>query len=252
MVIYPFWKDVLAPLIEAAEAQHIVEVGALRGENTTRMLKDLPGQAELHVIDPAPAFDTGTPELSADKRYVFHRDLSLNVLPHLGAIDVALIDGDHNWYTVYHELNILQDLAAERGTPLPVLVLHDVLWPHGRRDQYYNPATIPEEYRKPYREYRVDGEVVCNAVEEGGPRNGVMCALKDFLSETGRSLRVVLIPIYHGLAIAVERDELARKPRLLRFLDWLESAEGRFSLLKLSEEIRVRDLLLREVGKPRS
>ena len=26
----------------------------------------------------------------------------MNVLPDAGAFDVALVDGDHNWYTVYN------------------------------------------------------------------------------------------------------------------------------------------------------
>ena len=65
-------------------------------------------------------------------------------------MDAALIDGDHNWYTVYHELRLLAEGAKRNGTPLPVLILHDVLWPYGRRDLYYAPDQIPEEFRQPY------------------------------------------------------------------------------------------------------
>ena len=28
--------------------------------------------------------------------------------------------------------------------------MHDVLWPYGRRDLYYAPERIPEEFRQPY------------------------------------------------------------------------------------------------------
>ena len=63
----------------------------------------------------------------------------------------ALIDGDHNWYTVVNELRMLRDNARAGREPLPVLILHDVGWPYGRRDLYYDPSTIPEEHRQPHR-----------------------------------------------------------------------------------------------------
>jgi hypothetical protein len=28
--------------------------------------------------------------------------------------------------------------------------MHDVLWPYGRRDLYYEPERVPEEFRQPY------------------------------------------------------------------------------------------------------
>lgn len=251
MVVYPFWTDVIQPLVEAADARRIVEIGALKGENTIQMISDLPTAAELHVIDPAPAFGAEFERLESNARFVLHRDLSLTVLPHLGQIDVALVDGDHNWYTVYHELRLLHDRLAKQGRWPPIVLLHDVLWPHGRRDQYYDVSTIPEEYRKPYREYEVDGVTVCNAVEEGGQRNGVMCALRDFLADHDGQYRVVLLPIYFGLAIVVDKQRLAETPTLSEFLDWLESAKGRFRLLCLAEQIRVREMLLATVTTTR-
>ena len=39
---------------------------------------------------------------------------------------------------------------AQAGAPLPVIVMHDVLWPYGRRDLYYVPERVPEEFRQPY------------------------------------------------------------------------------------------------------
>ena len=32
---------------------------------------------------------------------------------------------------------------------MPLLLFHDVLWPHARRDTYYAPERIPEEHRQP-------------------------------------------------------------------------------------------------------
>ncbi|MCU1354165.1 MAG: hypothetical protein JWM05_3374 [Acidimicrobiales bacterium] len=249
--MFPFWKTVIAPVIRAAGARRIVEIGALRGEMTTLMLDDLGPDVELHVIDPVPAFDPAEHEQRFPGRYVFHKGLSLEVLDKVGGFDVALLDGDHNWYTVYNELRLLAQVARAEGKPLPVMVLHDVLWPYGRRDLYYGPDTIPAEFRQPYRMKGIRpgrkqllpggglNEKHYNAELEGGPRNGVMTGLEDFMAEHDHELRVVVLPIYFGLAIVVEKDRLAKTPELNSFLDQLESLEGKHELLELSEDIRL-------------
>ena len=188
-------------------------------------------------------------------RYVFHEALSLDVLPSLRRWTPRSIDGDHNWYTVYNELKLLADSARRDGAPLPVLVLHDVLWPYGRRDLYYSPDQIPEEYRQPYaRKGMRPGSkklldrgglnpTMYNALEEGGPRNGVMTGLDDFVAEHDQPLRILVLPIYFGLAIVVEEERLARQPELAAELDRLESAEGRGDLLEVAEQVRLRAMI---------
>src|SRR5664279_1515283 len=119
-------------------------------------------------------------------------------------MDAALIDGDHNWYTVYNEMRLLAEGARRGGAPLPVMIMHDVLWPYGRRDLYYSPDQIPEEFRQPYAQkgMRPGGRKLLergglnptmhNALEEGGPRNGVMTAVDDFVAEYDKPLRVLV------------------------------------------------------------
>jgi cephalosporin hydroxylase len=249
--MFPFWDVAIRPLIEASGAKRIVEIGALRGETTAFMLERLGADAELHVIDPVPAFDPAEHEARFPGRYIFHRDASLNVLLNIPPMDVALIDGDHNWYTVYNELKQLSTVARGAGAPLPLLIMHDVLWPYGRRDLYYEPARIPAEFRQPYKKkgLRPDRPRVVprngvnsqldNAVLEGGPRNGVMTALDDFVAEYDRPLRIVVLPIYFGLAIVVEEEHLKNRPELAAELDRLEAADGRHDLLLLSEKLRL-------------
>lgn len=253
--MFPLWNVAIAPVLAAAQARRVVEIGALRGDTTNLMLDFLGPAAELHVIDPAPGFDPTEHEQAFAGRYHFHRDLSHNVLPQLPPMDAALIDGDHNWYTVYHELAMLAKVSREAGEPLPLLILHDVGWPYGRRDLYYAPEQVPEEYRQPYaragmrpeRKDLVPGSGVnptmCNAELEGGPRNGVMTALDDFISEHDRPVRRVLIPIYFGLAIVAEEDLLARRPELAAALDRLEGEEGQRELLSVAEATRLRALV---------
>ena len=261
--MHPFWNDVVAPVIEAAAARRIVEVGALRGEHTELLLERLGPDVELHVVDPLPDFDPAEHEARFAGRYVFHRDLSVNVLGELPAMDVALIDGDHNWYTVTTELRLLAGVSRAAGAPLPIAILHDVGWPYGRRDLYYDPGTIPAEHRQPWRRAGirrgrselVDGGGVnaelANAEQEGGPSNGVLTAVEDFVTEHDRSLRLVVLPLYFGLAILVEETLLAECPPLAAVLDRLESPAGKDMLLRLGEEIRldaaeVDQVLLRE------
>ena len=223
--MFPFWDVAIAPVIDAVGARRIVEIGALRGDTTRLLLERLGADGELHVIDPVPAFDPGGDDV--DARCTVHRDLSLNVLPDLPAMDVALVDGDHNWFTVSHELRLLAAAARREGSPLPVLILHDVGWPYGRRDLYYAPERIPEEHRQQYAQRglhpgrrdldRGDGGInaaMHNAVVEGGPRNGVMTALDDFAAEHDRPLRRLVLPIYFGLAIVAEEDRVAETPAL--------------------------------------
>jgi hypothetical protein len=237
--VFPFWEPVVRPLIDAARPRRVVEIGALRGDTTLSLLESLGADAELHVIDPVPQFDPAEHETRFPGRYVFHQDLSLNVLPELGPCDVALIDGDHNWFTVYNELRLLDDAALAAGVPAPLFVLHDVMWPYGRRDGYYAPENIPDEFRQPcaYRGLIRGSETladegglnthVCNALHEGGARNGVRTALDDFLAERQGRFRSVVLDLAIGLGIAVETRRCAERPALAALLADLATEDGR-------------------------
>jgi cephalosporin hydroxylase len=252
--MFKLWDVAIAPVLAAGRARRVVEIGALHGDMTRRMLDFLGPDAELHVIDPAPNFDPAEHEAAFAGHYHFHHDLSLNVLPTLPAVDAALVDGDHNWYTVHGELTLLAEAARTAGQPLPLLLLHDVGWPYGRRDLYYEPDRVPEEFRQPWaRAGMREGEpgllrtggvnpTMCNAVREGGPRNGVMTALEDFLAEHDRPARLVVLPLFFGLAIVADEDRLAQEPALHAALDHLESDAGRHDLLAVGESIRLRAL----------
>jgi hypothetical protein len=250
--MFPFWDSVIKPLVEAAAPARVVEIGALRGDTTERLLESLGPTTEVHVIDPAPQFDPAEHAACFGDRYVFHRDLSLRVLEDFPPVDVALVDGDHNWYTVYHELRLLEANATRAGGPLPVIVMHDVSWPYGRRDGYYAPDQIPPEYRQPCARRGIvrgksalatDGGLnahIHNADHEGGPRNGVLTALEDFTAATTRALRVVVLPIYVGLAIATDQARLVQHPRLNALIDDLDTDDGRERTRRAAEEVVAR------------
>ena len=64
------------------------------------------------------------------------RETSLAALPELPVARRRLIDGDHNYWTVLEELRAIGERAP--GAELPLLLFHDVCWPHGRRDDYFD------------------------------------------------------------------------------------------------------------------
>jgi hypothetical protein len=149
--------------------RRICEIGSRLGRNADR-LRTLAG-AEVEIIDPGLHEDL----LAKFREYgnvTVHNGLSLEVLPELREpFECILIDGDHNWYTVYHELAMIrsQGLLAPHGA----VFFHDVAWPYGRRDMYYQPEAIPEEFRHPYRKAGiVRGR---SALVEGGVRT-VVCS----------------------------------------------------------------------------
>lgn len=230
-----------------------MEVGAGAGKHTRRLARYCRSHAAtLHVIDPAPRFD---PSELGDS-VVFHKGLSLDVLPDVGLVDVALIDGDHNWYTVHHELQLLQRAARSAARPTPLAICHDACWPYGRRDMYHNPETIPPAYRHPWERAgilpgssvlhrdRGLGVRFANARDEGGPRNGVMTAIEDFVATANEPLDLTVLPVLHGLAIIAPSSRLDANPRLERVVARWGTARGLADLTPLVEEERQRLLVL--------
>jgi len=202
-------EPVLACL-NAAEARSVVEVGAFRGELTELLLRradeqggrvvavDTVPHAELHELDER---EPGLELLT---------ETSFAVLARIPLPDAIILDGDHNYYTVSEELRIIDERVDSESGRLPLLLMHDVGWPHGRRDDYYVPSRIPDAHRHPLADeglfpgepgtYR--GGIPCDnpAAHEGGPRNGVLTAIEDFLADRP-SLRLAVIPSFYGLGV---------------------------------------------------
>ena len=258
--MHRFWSKVIRPILKAAQPDVVVEVGAGAGEHTRQLARFCRSNGvTLQVIDPAPRFE---PSELGDG-VVFHKALSLDVLPDVGPVDVALIDGDHNWYTVNRELELLHRGARSAGRLTPLAICHDVCWPYGRRDMYHDPETIPAEYRHPWERAGIvpgSSAVVgdrglnarfANAREEGGPRNGVMTAIDDFVATANEPLDVTVLPVLHGLAIVAPSSRLAANPRLERVIARLGTARGLADLTPLVEAERRRLLVATQELKGR-
>jgi Methyltransferase domain len=201
--------ELVLGMLDAVRPRHVLEVGAYAGD-LTRLLADWAARsgARVTAIDPYPKDAlVRLAEERAELELIGER--SQDALRHVSPADVAIIDGDHNYYTVSEELRLIRERAP--GSELPLLLLHDVCWPHARRDSYYEPESIPADYRQPMVEgaqlfpgepgLRVGGLPFTWAAErEGGPRNGVLTAVEDFLAGHG-DLRLAIVPAFFGLGV---------------------------------------------------
>ncbi len=206
--------EIMIPCLEVARARSVVEIGAYAGD-LTRLLLDWAAQNDARVwaIDPS-----AQPELEELDRVRDDLELvratSHDGLAQIPAADAVIVDGDHNYWTVAEELRIVAERAG--NGPLPLLLFHDVCWPHARRDDYFAPEQVPAEFRQPTVEggglfpgepgIRPGGLLYkWPAAREGGPRNGVLTAVEDFV-EARAGLRLAVVPAFFGLGVAWEAD----------------------------------------------
>jgi GT2 family glycosyltransferase/glycosyltransferase involved in cell wall biosynthesis len=252
-----FWDILIAPLLDALRPQTVAEVGAESGAVTMRLLEwASTREATVHSVDPAPTFDPEHVDIELAGALRFHRARSLEVLEAIGAVDLALLDGDHNWYTVVNELRLLERCATTADRRPPLVLLHDVGWPYARRDLYYDPRSIPPEHRHRYArrgivpEWWPLGEPglnahLRNATSEGGPGNGVLTAAEDFIGESPNSWTLLKVPGLHGLGILTPTELIEDHGRVRDLLDGTQTAEFLHRQCELIEQARIKT----EIGR---
>ena len=237
--MFPFWESVVEPAIAASGATPHRRDRRRAGETTVRSARrarprhraarDRPGPG----VRSRPSTTGGSPAATSSTA-----TSASTCCPTLAAFDVALVDGDHNWYTVYNELRharatpratrgraaAVADPARRRlavRPPRPLLRAR-ARSPRSSASRTTRRGMRPErEQLLPQR--RHEPCTLDNAVDEGGPRNGVMTALDDFVAEHDEPLRRLVLPIYFGLAIVAEEDAPRRPARARRLLDRFES-----------------------------
>jgi hypothetical protein len=235
-----FVRHFIIPLARKHDWKSFCEIGASKGVSTDEILK-LPITSYM-IIDPCFDADLAL-KYADDVRVSVSKSNSLDALPNVAiTFDCILIDGDHNWYTVFNELRLIRERSLLHAGGM--VFFHDVGWPYERRDMYYQPDTIPTEFLQRYeRKGIVKGqgaladhggsyEEVCNAVHEGGPRNGVLTAIEDFIAEHPTEYQFSRVKLGSGLGILQYRRKLSSEDAsffLLRIKAGIYSLAGRVS-----------------------
>ncbi|MFA6599610.1 MAG: class I SAM-dependent methyltransferase [Candidatus Omnitrophota bacterium] len=221
-----FFNKIIKPYISKNKCVDVCEIGASCGNHSDCLIGI--DAIRLTIVDPCLDADLGGKYKDNQKVDVW-QGLSLNVLRKMsGKFDCILIDGDHNWYTVFNELKSIRerDMLRKGG----VIFLHDVCWPYGRRDMYYIPSSIPDEFRHPHAKkgiVRIQPQLsefsgmnasVDNAIYEGGERNGVLTAIEDFLKVYGREYFFIVLRQQYGLGILIKKKNIGIS---IQYLKWL-------------------------------
>ena len=222
------FREIILPALDLVGARSVVEIGG-EGGTFTRELASWAEErgAVVRCIDPSPS-DALVRLADESPAVELLRCRGLEALEDLEPASVYLVDGDHNYYTLSRELRAIMAAADGMG---PVLFVHDVGWPAGRRDMYYDPDSLPPEGVHPY-DYDRGVTVGCSgtvpdgfrgegdfawARSEGGPENGVLTAVEGFLAEHAE-LELKIVPCVFGLAVVYPR-EAAAAPGLADLLD---------------------------------
>ncbi len=206
--------------LDAVQARSVTEVGGFMGE-LTELLARWADTVDAHVtvVDTAPHPDLEA-LVEARANLTLLHTTSHEALAEAPLADAIILDGDHNYWTVSEELRIIAERAGDSGGAFPLILMHDLGWPHGRRDDYYVPERIPEDERQPLADDGLypgipgtyHGGLPCDhpAAQEGGPRNGVLTAIEDFLTDRGQpeppatsapALALAVIPAFYGLGV---------------------------------------------------
>jgi predicted O-methyltransferase YrrM len=242
-------RELIFDLIERLEIKTVCEIGSeggfmSAGLHTLYKSGILTG---LTVVDPYP---TAVVSAYADGLGCsVVAKTSAEALKTLNPHDLYIVDGDHNYHTVYEELK-----SVLTTNPQALVIMHDVCWPWAYRDLYYDVTTLPTEAVLPLGKgglhpksegmvrYGFDGlgqyEV---ASVEGGQRNGVFNAVETIAEEF--PVAFSSIPALFGIGF-LRSKSYAKEGRLQDLIDLgaIEPFIWRLEENRLTNYLRVIEL----------
>ena len=191
--MYHLFETHTRRILDENKPKTLLEIGVLRGDNTLNLLEWCSSNgAHLTSLDPV-AWDGDLPEevkrpmpgykykrgqegfddfnivpealeevfrKGLDRHWTCLKMRSLDYMgsPEFRGFELYLIDGDHNYYTVSREM----ELIHKHGDAGNIMLYNDVAGTWARKDLYYDPEFIPPEYI-------------------GGRNQGVLTAIESFL-----------------------------------------------------------------------
>ena len=206
--------EVLFGCLDAIAARTVVEIGAFHGKSTNEMLAwaERAG-AKVIAVDPAPQPDlteiaAGHPELELVEA------TSHDALPKLPDADAIIIDGDHNYFTLSEELRLISERDPGATHAAADAARHRLAAGPPRR--LLRPDRIPADHRQPlaFNTFLAPEEpgtldegmpFACVAEREGGPANGILTAVEDFLASRPE-LEFAKVPAFFGFGVIWHRD----------------------------------------------
>lgn len=250
--MHRFWDHILQPITAALAPRVIVEIGCSDGACTQRLLAyAVSARATVHTIDPEPRIEYPSWSERWGSSLILHRTFSLNALSHIDAMDFVLIDGDHNWFTVKSELDLIYRNSVGQGRPFPLVALGHVGWPYARRDSYCDPDRIPDAFRYPHRRWGllpserepVQGHGLYadrfNSLYETDLRSGVLSAVEDFRAEHDGLFEFSMTPALSGLGLLGQTENARIKAALAQFRTLVGADGGAQALVATIEGARL-------------
>lgn len=255
------FSSIILPLLGARAPRRICEIGIERNLMTEVLLRFC-CDSDVDYVGIDPNISSESADSIAAMGFSVLRSPSLDALGCMEPADVYFVDGDHNYYTVLRELRLIRS-QADKHQVSPLLVLHDVGWPCDRRDLYYLPHTVPEDARKPssYNEgvslgtdHLIDGGIAPNgdfawSKVRGGPDNGVLTAVEDFIASESQGWTLTIVPGLFGLGILCDLN--AQPEGVQGRLDQLSSATEQLGDLLAILEYNRLDLYTQVLARDR-
>jgi len=249
-----FSEPLIMPLVSALGPKSIVKTGCKDPDELSELLSYCKANdSQLHLIEPRPSFDESALEPMTESGLVFHRLLELNALHSIESMDLVILEGNPNWYTVLNSLRLIDKGAAKHERAFPCVLIHSVGWPYARRDCYPDPEVIPEAYRQPYKKLGLapGQEELC---EEGGLfsdrfhavyanelHNGVLTAVEDFTKENGTEFRWLVLPAGFGLGLLFPTGLAKENTKFSSLVESLSMSEPALKLMEATEWARIED-----------
>ena len=148
-------------------------------------------------------------DLNEDNANNISEHIPLNKLKNIQNYDAIFLNDDANWYTIYNELNIIKNNNEE----FPLVFICNNVFPNQKRDSYRNPKIIPKEFLNEFSDEFIYNNIslydgLFHAIDENTPKNGVLTAIADFLSEND-SIALSNIKFIDGITILYHKNNIS-------------------------------------------